>query len=401
MNMTRHDADRMIETYRGARATTYRVRWREGGTRTGRPDVETFGDLEEARRFRDLVELCGKTMPTRDMLVAHGFAYLVAEVATPTPRLSVVEVCQRYLVALAARPAGRRPSASSMQTYTRHLRRYVEPTMLGGMQADAVTPRHIEAWQVELERPGRDGRRPLGVNSIRVARTGLLGPAFRWATSTRSGERDGTRLLDRPNPVPDALLPREAPFRRDILETPEEYALMLAHARAIAPRWADLLQVEAATGLRWCEAITLDAGDVQAWRNRLTVVRHFAAGQVVEGTKTGPGRTVPLPEALVVKLAARTGLLLPAVYGRRWASDGHLWTKLRKRMADDGLAVHVTHHSMRHGIASWWGTCGITERKRDLLLGHAARTVGDRYVQLTESDYRQARDASARLLGLT
>jgi integrase len=393
MHMRARRVDTLIEEYAGLTGTTYRVRWRTAGRRDGAPDVETCPDLGTARRFRDLMLLCGRTRPTRDQLLAHGLHTLVPDADPPAPTLTVADLCAAYLDWKAARH-DKPISASSLGTYRDHLRLRIAATALGVMPAAQVTGGHVQAWQAAA-------CVRYSPRTVAAARGGVLAPAFRWGTAARSSGTSGRPLLPGANPVPDVDTPATARFRRAFLHTPAEYALMLAHARAISPRWADLLTVEAVTGLRWCEAIDAYADALDVRRRVLHVVRHAVGATSVPGTKAGPTefREVPLPDAVVSMLSGRGGLLLPAVYGRRWTSDDHMWTKLRKRLAGDGIAAHLTHHSLRHGIATWWGSCGIDPAKRDALLGHKPRTMGAHYSDtLTEIDLAAARDASARLL---
>jgi integrase len=387
-----------IERYDGARGTTHRVRFRDGGTRAGKPVTLTVRTLEEARRLRDLVVFCGHRKPTDEQLMAHGFVDLAGPTTTPYASMTVAQVCQAYLNHLAARK-NRRPAPKTMETYLNHLRIRIAPFALGSMPATLVTPLDVEEWQDEVLAAGG-----CGANTVTLARSGVLGPAFRWATSPKSTTA-GVPLLDRANPVAAAAALEWEPFRRAILRTPEEYALARRLARTIHYRWADLLDLEACTGMRVGEAAGLYATDLVARRHLLEVRRHVVNGVDLDGTKSGAGyeREVPIPERLTAVLAGRTGRLLPAPMGGAWSgSDGHMWRKLRAALAAEGLPVWLTHHSFRHGIATWWSSKGMAQVKVDLLLGHKIpkTKVNFRYVQLTDLDLAMAREAAAELTGM-
>lgn len=387
--------EELIEEHQGLRATTYRVRWREGG-RGSKEHHPTFGALEDARRFRNLIlYVTGRQWPTDAQLIAHGFADLAQTPPPPTPDLSIAEMCDRYLTWLAT-DKDPRPGAKTLETYRGHLNKRIAPTRFGKMDAADATMFDAQDWQ-------RDVVRDLGYRSysVRLTRTGLLDPAYVWAASMRSApDRDGVPLLNRASPMIDVEHLHFEEFDRAFLTTPAEYVTVLRLAREVNPRWADLLDVEAATGMRVSEARALDADAVLAFRGALRLNWHMVGSRREPDTKSGR-RDVPVPEPLLKRLAGRSGVLLPAVRGGRWTSDAHLWLDLRKKMAGVGIPEHISHHSFRTGMAQWLASKKIDPVRIDLMLGHKLTGTAAKYrKKLTDIDMSILRDATSELLGL-
>jgi integrase len=385
----------LIEEYVGQGQTTYRVRWREGG-RGSKEHHPTFASLKEAEKFRDLIRyITDRRWPTDAQLLAHGFGDLAAEPPPPAPTLTVADMCRHYLRWLAT-DKHRSPKAKTIATYQGHIDKRIARTPLGAMDAMTVTWFDVQDWQSYCMR--ELGYSP---NSVRPARTGMLDPAFKWATSMRSAvDRDGGPLLPRANPMPDADHLPEQEFIREILTTPAEYVTTLRLARAIHPRWADLLLMEAATGMRKSEAAALDHDAILRFRGAVALHWHMVDGRREPDTKSGR-REVPVPGPVLEHFAGRRGILLPATYGGRWSSDSHLWNKLRPAMAEHGIPVHLTHHSFRHGLATWLGSKRIDPVRIKLMMGHGVTSVAEKYrIRLTDKDRSMIRDATGELLGL-
>jgi integrase len=382
-----------IETRTAKTGTTaYRVKWREGGTRTGAPQTCTLPTEGEARRFAELVGMVGNRMPSADQLRAHGFGWMLPEEddEPAKPVLTVAELCTTYVNLLADGRAGRHaPADGSIKAYRGNIRNHIADTPLGKTPIDQVELEDVEDWQRQRRAvitPGQ--RKPIGDNHVGAIRAGVLAPAFKWARSKRSGP-----LLVGPDPVADALAPRRTEFNRFRLETPAEYTIMLKHAYALGdPEFAELLTFMACTGVRISEALTLSTSAVNLSRATFDVLPQFA--------KNRKQRTVPVPEIVVEKILAPRVERGGYVFGRPapWDPDGprvhpysrgtatDRWAYLRGRLRPMFGETNISNHSLRHGYVTWLGTMGIERPKLRLAIGHKKKTVTDGYDELTSVD---------------
>lgn len=403
------------------KSVTYRVRWREGAAQ---PVVSfctrDLGDQAQkvAEQFRDLVNAAGDTMPTREQLAPYGLDWILgapdtapAAPAAPAEFVSVAEMVRRYLQWL--RTKATPPSKRTLDEYDGYLRRDIEPRKLGAVDCATAEFEDIDNWQVELltvpgpyARKAKSAHEPppcLSPNSVRKVRQSLLAPAFTWACSQRSGRPP---LRARSSPLNDSELPRADPkFVRDILETPDEYALFVKEAYAVDPNWAKMVATVATTAMRFGDVVQLGPQSVNPRRHTLRITHRFSAGSVEEGRKNGDEGTVPVPEWMT------SHILLPAISrggqhlfvgpaGNRWsyATEWDRWDLTRKRLAASGLHVHLTHHCLRHGLRRWLSSNKIDKTKIDAMMGHRERTMGDRYDGLTAADRAEIREVTTALL---
>jgi integrase len=370
-----------ITTYRPrVGPATYYVRWREGGTRDGAGQRRSFADRMDARDFAALVTFLGNTTPSDAQLAAHGLSALCGPSAPAPVVPSTTELATAYVDHLAGLP---RANARTIATYRHHIARRVDTTVLGATPADVVGVRDVLLWQHEL----LGGTRRYAPDTVRATRSTVLAPAFRWAAGPLGGE-----ILPPSDFWRTVAMPARVPFRREILTDPGHYRVMLLEAYAIRPAFGDLLLAEATTAIRWSEAAALRAEDYDPARQVITIRRHVSGADVLPGRKGHPEAhdLVPVTPALAARLAGRThGPLLPAPSGRAWVdgADDHLWLLLRKALAGHGVTAHLTHHSLRHGLAAYCSAEGVPDARIKLLLGHRPRTVTDAYtMHLSDKD---------------
>ncbi len=398
---------------------TYRVRWREADTRpTYTFNTGRLGDQADAMagRFAALVEAAGDRLPDRAALAIFGLDWIhdgdepSTDASTAnrlTGPVTVADMCRRYLDHLAHSLDP--PTARTLDDYARYLRLYVDPRPLG--KRDCADPEitflDVDQWQRELAStiaPG--GRKPLGSNSIAKIRAGVLAPAFDWACSPKSAV-DATLapLRTAANPVTHSTAPGlvEAPAR-DILRTPDDYELFTRCAYGVDRNWADWVVTVAGTGLRDGEAVMMAGAAVDPRRGVLTVVERFTGGRVEAGGKNGTRRDVPVPDAIMARiiaprLAAGGRLLFTGPAGARWsyATAADRWVKLRARLADAGLPIHLTPHGLRTSFNTWLTSEDIHPTKIDLVMGHRPPTLRRIYTQLTDRDHQRIRAALAPL----
>lgn len=318
----------------------------------------------------------------------------------PTTRLTVAQLTRRYLNDRKASP--RPPTQRTLSGYEDYQRLYIDSTPLGGMAAADVDFRDVESWQRDLlTRPVDGGRKPLSENSVIKVRSSLLAPAFKWATSRRSGP-----LLDARNPVADALAPKpDRSFRRAILYDESEYGKFLAACRRVDPNWSDMVIFVAVTGLRAGEYRQLRGEHVDPDRNVITVAERVTDGVVERGGKNGDVRDVPVP-AIVMDKIVRPRLSTPDAFvfvnaeGRQWVqpTEYDRWVKAEKMVAAQGLQRHITPHSLRTSYKTYLASQRIHPHKIDAVMGHRDGSVAARYTQLSPEDFRKISEAVTPLV---
>jgi integrase len=159
-----------------------------------------------------------------------------------------------------------------------------------------------------------------------------------------------------------------------------------------------LILTLAYTGIRWGEAVALTVDDIDMAKRRLQIYRTATEveGRIHIGApKSWQARSVPFPDFLAPRLAARTtdrerdALIFPA------ASGGFLPrpdTAVRRpswwnnALRDAGLD-HLTPHALKHTAASLAVSAGANVKALQRMLGHksAAMTL-DTYADLFEDD---------------
>ena len=152
--------------------TSYRVRWREGGTRDGDWQSATFTRSGEAQRFKVLVEAAGHKWPTET----------TGAVSVPGT-ITVAELADRFLEDKAKRVRSDRTVAD----YRRDVDNWITPTF-GDRQAGTITEAEIQAWVDGMVARGRNCARPVRRN--RDDRAGGEGVG-----ATRDLRRHERRLL--------------------------------------------------------------------------------------------------------------------------------------------------------------------------------------------------------------
>jgi site-specific recombinase XerD len=263
----------------------------------------------------------------------------------------------------------------------RDLRQYL--ARHGLHRAAAVTPRHLEAWAVELHRRG------LSAN-VRLGKIILAKRFFRWLKDRAlilSDPAAGMEPPKLPSPLPE------------VPPTAEELARLLDMLGAGKP--ADLRDgaiVEMLYGclLRIGECLALEVRDVDLDEGKV----------LVRSGKGGKGRVVPLPvrsaDAVAAYLAIRDRLLgsragsaaskaLFVARGRGGIS--HVTFRKRLRLLGELAGIKGLHpHLLRHAGALHVLKGGGTVRDIQELLGHAKLETSVGYMRLTSGDLKAAYD---------
>jgi len=137
------------------------------------------------------------------------------------------------------------------------------------------------------------------------------------------------------------------------------------------------------TGLRWGEATTLRACDIDLNRRRIDVRRAFSdvGGKVLLGTpKSHHARTVPLPRFLAAELAEHIVNLDPddlvfmtgsgsVVRAANWMQGVFLPVQLA------GISDRFRVHDLRHTAAALMIQAGYPPKMLKEILGHASITT--------------------------
>ncbi|MEU8333371.1 tyrosine-type recombinase/integrase [Micromonospora sp. NPDC048839] len=373
------------------KTTRWRVKWRDGGGRDGDWDGETFDYQADAKSFKALVDACGNRRPSPERLVEHGFGYLVPGSA-PAPEAPAVMTFRAY--ALAWLETLTKPSVETKRKYLERLEKHVFPT-LGDLPIDKITRRVMREWQTALLATG------LSRKTIANIRGESVFPIFR--ASCRPGEDEEPPLRSY-NPLDGLALPDGPRFERDILETPEDAAILLTAAYEVDPEAADLILTALATGLRWGEVAALTPEAVRAHAGTVEVrqvLRKVNRQWVVDPkpkSKSGY-RQVPVDprvmEMLRRRVASGMAFLFVAPRGNHWRYEDFYewrWVKIRKLAESRGLRGHITMHGLRHSLLTLLANEGLELSSLTHVAGHRqVSTTMDVYVHSTRTHHEPVR----------
>lgn len=237
---------------------------------------------------------------------------------------------------------------------------------------DRITQLHIEAWLKAMTTPGPTRKKGLAA-STRRTRYNYVRMAFLAAMRARVIRQDPTAGITPPR-VPKTETKMNVPTSEQV-----------GKALAAAGDFRAYLAVCAFAGLRLGEAAGLQLRDVDFLRRTL-VVRRQIQGQVNARTvevdpKYESARTVYLPEALVLELAAfierhppvgpEGWLFTNGPYPWNRNSAGNQWRRLRGTVGME----EFTLHDLRHYYASGLIAAGCDVVTVQHALGHSSPTI--------------------------
>lgn len=372
--------------HRNDGGTSYRVKWRLGGSREGRTQSETFTTLARAERFRAMVEEAGHLWP-EGWTPGWGFRGPSDE----DPVITFADVMHRYIDQL----TGIQPD--TRERYRRQvgvLRRW-ECCRAGGR---SQTYRPFDRPLAEIEE--EDIRHwvnmwPGATKTKKNYLHALLSPAFEWAI--RKGWVSA-------NPCRGVRLEKKA-IHSDVRSlTPEQFRLLTVGAD---PDTTDLLMVAVGTGLRWGEVSAVWASDVDLAAGALTINRarkekapgweqdstfrtlthrgsltqkHAHRSHYLGAPKSRKARrTVPLTPSVRAVLERRLkgkahdDFVFTSPTGRPLQYTDFLtgrWQPLVEKAAAAGLTVRPRIHDLRHTYAVWLITAGTPLPVVQQRLGH-------------------------------
>lgn len=423
---------------RGGNVVTWRVKWRDGGSREGRSDSETCDDLKTARNFRALVDAAGQRRPAgypkgcRGRQLADGAGQvapdpaaeerpLKASASTQAVGRTFGQVVEEYLSQL------KKPEPRQVADYRRRWKQNVEPAIvtlidgrrvgpLGSLPIEQVTGEVLQAWVTWMEQrrwtygPNDPTPKPYAPKTIANIHGGVIFPALGFA-ATRRGYLDA-------NPATSV----ELPVRRGRTVTPDcipvggELEQWIAIGYSVSVLAGDIITLALSTGLRWGEITALRPCDLDLEAGLCTV------NQVVKedenrrpyiasyGKSPAAQRTIRLPKrarAMLrrrIKGLARQALIFTGARGGILPSSGSWhtthWSKVIQRAQQAGILTAVTPHKFRHAHATELLAKNVSLDTVSKRLGHSSVfTTADLYGHRTPEADQRAVEVMDDLLG--
>ncbi|WP_432983327.1 tyrosine-type recombinase/integrase [Dactylosporangium sp. CA-233914] len=386
--------------------TSYRVKWRKGGTRDGKWDGETFPDLTEAKRFKGLVDANGDWYPSEDQLRDYRFEYLLPNsVSAEADSSSALSVALEQPADVLLQPHAVqyvenliKPNRETKRFYLQRLENHVFP-ILGQLPLPVITRGQMRAWQSGLVEKGLSGK------TIANVRGEVLAPMFN--ASCLPGE-NGEPPLRTYNPLHGLDLPPHVKPERDIIELEREAQIFLSAAYEIDPEAGDLCATKLATGLRWGEitglpvrSVHTEAGEIDI---RQVIRREYGTYVLVPRPKTESGfRRVPTAGPITQLLERRSvgkgprDFIFTAPGGNFWRYSQFYerrWVPIRKLAEQRGLNKHLTPHGLRHSLLTLLASEGVDLEALRNIAGHKRiQTTYDLYVHVTRKHHPAVRAA--------
>ncbi|MBA2282168.1 MAG: site-specific integrase [Myxococcota bacterium] len=301
-------------------------------------------------------------------------------------------------------------SAGTVGAYEARARNYIKPH-LGGISLRKLTPRRVSTWLADLSSAGLSPSTCQGAYStLRRALTiaqqeGLL--SRNVAAITDGPRTDGrTARWTTPDEVTALLRATRPPSQARRGRPPKSERLAVA------------VSILAGTGVRRGELLGLKWDDLELEADRPTVtirrqvVRRPQAGLVLDETKTGKTRTLPLPAFVVDALRdhRRVQAAERLAVGPLWIDndlviatedgqpvDPRNLSKALERLAKRAGIAHVNPHALRHGAVSLLLVQGVSLEIASEIAGHSSiRVTKDVYGHLLTEHLSVAADAFDR-----
>ena len=352
---------------------TWRVLWRQGGKQRNATFVEASG----AVRFRDHIDQFG---PVEAMRILEFEDAARSE-------LTLTEWLTDHINALTG------VEQATINRYISYRDRDIAPS-IGRLPLSAVTEVSISRWVQEMSTVPKGKKAPAGktIQNKHAFLSGALKAAVR-AGKIAANPCDGRRL-------PQTQKQEMVFLDRDEFD--------LLHSHIPHDRWKNLATWLVTTGMRFGEATSLDARDIDpvAGTCRINKAWKYSGDYRPE---IGPpktrksNRTINLPpQALAVIDLSRDGFLFTngagsPVRAQEFYNLG--WNPGRIRAAENGLTKKPRVHDLRHTCASWMINSGVGLPVVQAHLGHESiQTTIDRYTHLDRHAGKTAADAIARML---
>jgi integrase/recombinase XerD len=206
-------------------------------------------------------------------------------------------------------------------------------------------------------------------------------------------------VLGRPWDWVDIVRPPQAQRLPDVLTREQTHRLLSSVYKL---RYRVFFVTLYSTGLRLGEGLALQVGDIDGQRMRI----HVRCG------KGNKDRYVPITQPLLGMLRRwwktheNPRLLFPNPNGgvaRMRKADtamhaGGVQAAMRAAVADCGIRLRITVHSLRHLFSTHMLELGVDLRELQGILGHVSPATTARYAHLTDVTSAQAREHQAQLL---
>lgn len=339
----------------------YRVKWRDGGTRTGKPESATLRTLTEAKDFAARVEANHHHWPqdTTGAVSAPG-------------TLTVDQLSALYFDDRERRVRSDRTVAD----YRRDYHRWIAP-FLGSVMAGDLTAEQVQEWVDAMAAgtlsPTLKPAAPKSCRDRHAILSGILAHGARkhGIESTACGDTDLPRAQ---KGAPKGL-------------RPAEWQALHAALRQIDPDAADLALFLLASGWRWSEATALTTFDVEDYGpaaplyvTLAQVTRRNAAGQrtiVAEGKGQASVRRIRLGTVAADMIRTRVTGLRPGALvfttagGNQWHESNFRSRMWNPAVAAANLSRRPTPHWLRHTHVVWAHNNGATMPDLQARIGHA------------------------------
>jgi integrase len=194
------------------------------------------------------------------------------------------------------------------------------------------------------------------------------------------------------NPAARVDVPRAAKTEQRFLSVDEVQRLY----EAVASPYQSMIAFGVACGLRIGELVALQAGDVNLFRQTVTVRRTVLADSGEVGpvkSRAGEGRVVPVPPRVAERLARELSGRHPAAYvwptpgGRAWKPGNWRRDVWQPAVQRAGITPPPTPHAMRHTAVAAWLRSGASLYEASRWAGHASTTTTDHiYGHLLQPD---------------
>lgn len=361
--------ERGVEWYRTTDGRKrYRVRWREGKGQKSR----SFSRLTDARRFYTQVRASSERGERLALATAEdlSLAEFVAETWAPKAR--------------------RRLAAKTWKIHAGIYDRYILRS-LGALSIAQIDAEDLVEWQDDLE------ERSIGAPT-QLKAMGILSSIMKEAA--RRPRATGVTL----NPVPLLEKPSAKRRSRPKIFGPEtiegvRHALLLdsnhrkPHEKP-AIRDAALVSLLAYAGLRPGEALALKVSSI---KHEIHVTATVSDGVLVDRTKTGRDRLVPIRPALQADLDAlikawslKAGDLLFSSDGQPWSeTEWKNWRRRSFNRATEGTpAEGVRPYDLgRHSHSALMLASGMSLPRLAEIQGHSVRILSETYTA-TINEYK-------------
>lgn len=362
----------------------YRVRWREGGGRTGPRDMVFFDGHEEAKRFRGALIANGRRDPRKNGLLVEQVD--LAPVITLTGVTTLTDAFEEYLASI--KKADARQIAGYRRLFDLHVRMAVvtlldeegRPTgrkvgLLGNLPIDEVTTEVIEAWVAWMAsrtyvyrkaRKDESGKtipaeiRPYSAKTIHNVHGSTISPAL--GRAARKGMIEA-------NPCAGVELPRLdlKAVSLDEVPTGDELNDWIEIGYEVSSLVGDIITIAVGTGLRWSEIIALRPCDIDLEKRTLRVaqvVKEDANRQLylaAYGKSDAALRTIRITKALCkvfelyFKARRKREMIFQQPNGGflragNWSKQQ--WAEVTARAAARGIMTRATIHKFRHAHAT-------------------------------------------------